>query len=313
MKTHVLILSSRAADYARLLSEANLPDVELHTASRVEDAAAWAAQCPVALADPPLVRQLLPQLTALRWLQATFAGVETLTAPGLRRDYVLTNARGVFGELMAEYVMGYVIMHEKLGWQRFLAQRERRWDTTWPGRLRGKTMGLVGVGSIGAEIARVAKCFGLRTLGYTRASEGCPHIDGYYHGDALADMAAAADYLVCSLPNTPASHHLIDGRVLAAMPAHALFVNVGRGSTVDEAALVDALQARRIAGAVLDVFATEPLPADHPLWALPNVLITSHTSALSFPEDIAPIFLENLRRYAAGQQLLYRVDFERGY
>ena len=313
MPCEVLILSARADDYARLLAATPLPPVTLHVATTPAEAEPWLATCEVVLADPPLARPLLDRMTALRWLQATYAGVETLTAPELRRDYVPTNARGVFGALMAEYVLGYVIMHERRGWQRFLAQREGRWDATWPGRLRGKTLGLAGVGAIGAEIARVAQCFGLRVLGYTRASEECPHVDRYFHGAALAEMAAACDYLVASLPNTPASRHLIDRAVLAALPAHALFVNVGRGGTVDEDALVEVLQAGRIAGAVLDVFQTEPLPADHPLWTLPTVLITSHTSALSYPEDIAPIFVENLQRYVDGEELRFRVDFERGY
>lgn len=313
MSIDVLVLSNRAVDYHQLLAPGIPPEVVLHAATSAREAAPWIAHCAVILADPPLVRPLLPELAALRWLQVTYAGVEMLVTPDLRRDYTLTNARGAFGELMAEYVMGYIIMHERRGWQRFLAQREQRWDASWPGRLRGKTMGLVGVGSIGAEIARAAKYFGLHTLGYTRASEDCEHIDCYYHGDALAEMSTACDYLVCSLPNTPAGNHLIDRRVLAAMPAHALLVNVGRGVTVDEAALIEALQAQQIAGAVLDVFETEPLPAAHPLWSLPNVLITSHTSALSYPEDIAPIFAENLRRYLAGEPLQNVVDFERGY
>ena len=162
MVREVLILSARAADYARLLAAMPLPPLSLHVAAGAADAEPWLATCEIVLADPPLVRPLLERMAALRWLQSTYAGVETLTAPGLRRDYLLTNARGVFGELMAEYVMGYVIMHERRGWQRFLAQREGRWDATWPGRLRGKTLGLAGVGSIGAEIARVAQCFGLR-------------------------------------------------------------------------------------------------------------------------------------------------------
>lgn len=313
MNRAVLILSSRAADYHRLLAPAVACEVELHSATTREEAAPWLAACEIVLADPPLVRPLLPQLTALSWLQSTYAGVETLLAPELRRDYVLTNARGAFGDLMAEYVLGYIIMHERYGWQRFLAQREQRWDATWPRRLRGKTMGLVGVGSIGAEIARAAKCFGLHTLGYTRTRHDSPHIDRYFHGDALAEMAAESDYLVCSLPNTTASRHLIDRAVLAAMPQHALLVNVGRGSTVDEAALINSLQAGQIAGAVLDVFETEPLPSGHPLWGLPNVLITCHTSALSYPEDIAPIFERNLRCFLADEPLLNVVDFERQY
>lgn len=308
-----LILSVRAYDYLRLLSPQLPAGVTLHAAENAAEANPWLKESVVVLADPPLVRPLLPHLPHLRWLQSTYAGVETLLGPDLRRDYLLTNARGAFGDSMAEYVLGYIILHERQGWHRYLAQREQRWDTTWPGRLRGKTMGLVGVGSIGAAIARAARCFGVRTLGYTLSSADEPAIDRYYHGDGLETMAAACDYLVCSLPHTPASRHRIDRNVLAALPSHALLVNVGRGSTVDEEALVAALQAGRLGGAVLDVFQTEPLPVGHPFWSLPNVIVTCHTSALSYPEDIAPIFLDNLQYFLAGTALNNRVDFARGY
>jgi len=114
-------------------------------------------------------------------------------------------------------------------------------------------------------------------------------------------------------PNTHATRHVVDASFLAALPARAVVVNPGRGSLIDEGALVDALGSGRLAGAVLDVFESEPLPADHALWRTPNVLITSHTAALSFPKDIAPLFIENYRRLIAGQPLTYVVDFAAGY
>ena len=240
-------------------------------------------------------------------------GVDTLLQPGLRRDYLLTNVRGIFGPWMAEYVMGYAIMHERLGWQRYRAQQEQRWEPALPGTLRGRTLGILGVGSIGAAIARAARFFGMRTLGYTVRSEESEHIDQYYHAGELLALAQQADYLVAALPSTAASRHLIDAAVLRAMRRHAVLMNVGRGSAVDEDALVQALREGWIAGAVLDVFQQEPLPPEHPLWTLPNVIITSHTAALSFPEEVAPIFVDNYRRYVAGEPLEYRVDFERGY
>ena len=153
----------------------------------------------------------------------------------------------------------------------------------------------------------------MRVKGYTRASESCADVDRYFHGDTGAAFAADLDYLVSVMPNTPATRHLVDATLLGALPARAVFVNPGRGTTVDEDALAEALQAGRLAGAVLDVFQQEPLPPDHVFWRTPNVLITSHTAALSVPADIAPVFVENYRRFIAGELLHYRVDFEAGY
>lgn len=312
MHPTLLILSSRAPAYAQLVRAA-LPDLPLLATTDPTHARAEGAGCPIVLADPGLLRPILDDLRRLQWVQSTWAGVDALLHEGLRRDYVLTNVRGVFGPAVAEYVLGYAIMHERLGWQRFRAQQEARWNQTPPGSLQGKTLGILGVGSIGAHLAAAVKPFGLRVLGYTSHSEDCAAVDRYYHGGELHAFAAACDYVVCTLPNTPQTRHLIDAAFLAAMPAHAVLINVGRGATVDEAALVAALERGNIGGAVLDVFEHEPLPPDHPLWRLPNVLITSHTAAVSFPEQIAPLFIDNYRRWAVGEPLLHRVDFAAGY
>lgn len=315
----LLILSARAGAYAQLISAA-LPDLPLVVAT--DTGGASGSDCPIALADPNLIAPLLEEpatheppaaLPALRWVQSTWAGVDALLRPGLRRDYQLTNVREVFGPAIAEYVIGYAIMHERLGFRRYRSQQARTWDAAPPGSLQGRTLGILGVGSIGAYLAGALKPLGVRVIGYTRSSETCAAIDRYYHGDELHAFAAACDYLVCTLPNTPDTHHLIDGSLLAAMQPHAVLINVGRGATVDEGALVAALAAGRLGGAVLDVFEQEPLPPGHPLWALPNVLITAHTAAVSFPHQIAPIFIENYRRWSAGEALLYPVDFARGY
>jgi phosphoglycerate dehydrogenase-like enzyme len=216
------------------------------------------------------------------------------------------------GPLISEFVFGYLLLHERKILQRLANQRERRWDHSTTGTLRGKTLGLLGVGSIGTHLAGTAKHFSMRVHGFTRSSESCPDVDGYSHVD-LPAFATRLDYLVCILPNTHATHHLVDAAVLAALPRHALFVNTGRGATVDEPALADALSKGRIAGAVLDVFEQEPLPPERIFWDTPNLFITSHTAGPSFPEDIAGVFIENYRRYLKNESLKYRVDFERGY
>jgi phosphoglycerate dehydrogenase-like enzyme len=196
------------------------------------------------------------------------------------------------------------------------AQAERRWDAKPPGTLRGKTLGLLGVGTIGAALARTAKHFGLTVKGYTRASEDSADVDRYFHGPLdrqLDAFASDLDYIVSIMPATSATRQLVNAEFLRALPPRAVFVNPGRGGVVDEPALAAALREGRLAGAVLDVFQTEPLPADHVFWQTPNLVITSHTAALSFPADIAPLFIDNYQRLLRGEPLKYRVDFELGY
>jgi phosphoglycerate dehydrogenase-like enzyme len=308
----LLILSRRAGEYCRLIEGAELPDLEIRSASDPNVGLSSALECDLALGEPSLLRQALPAMLALRWVQATWAGVEPLLDPAMRRDYVLTNAR-VFGPLMSEYVFSYILAHERLILQKFASQQAGRWDPTPPGTLRAKRLGLLGVGSVGAALARTGKHFGMRVKGLTRASERCPDVDVYLHAKDLLAFAADLDYLVSTLPNTPATRKLVDAALLRALPPHAVFLNPGRGSVVDEDALTAALREGRLAGAVLDVFEEEPLPADHVFWRTPNVLITSHTAAISDPEDIAPVFIENYRRLVRGEPLLHRVDFDRGY
>src|SRR5205807_594487 len=246
-----------ASDYRRLIDAAHLPDLEVHSTADVPLAA---TDCDLALGEPSLLREALPRLPALRWAQSTWAGVEPLLDPALRRDYVLTNARGVFGGLMSEYVFGYLLAHERMVFRKHAAQQEGRWDAAPPGTLKGKQIGLLGVGSIGAALARTAKHFGMRVKGYTRSSEGCADVDEYFHGAERIAFARDLDYLVCIVPNTSGTRRLVDAELLAALPPRAVFVNPGRGAAVDESALADALQSRRLACAVLDVFQHEPLP-----------------------------------------------------
>src|SRR5262249_28724705 len=156
---------------------------------------------------------------------------------------------------------------------------------TPPGTLREKTIGLLGVGTIGAALARTAKHFGMRVKGFTRASESCVDVDEYFHGDDRFAFAAGLDYLVSTAPNRRDTLRVVDPALLAARPPRRVFVNPGRGSIVDEQALAAALREGRLGGAVLDVFEQEPLPADHVFWRTPNIVITSHTAALSFPVD----------------------------
>jgi phosphoglycerate dehydrogenase-like enzyme len=301
----LFILTQQETQYRSLVEQARLPDLIIESTLTPE--------IDIVLGEPGRIKAALASLPALIWVQSIWAGVEPLLDSALRRDYILTNARGVFGEFMSEYVIGYLLAHERKIFERAQAQQSKEWNNSLTGTLRGKTIGLLGVGSIGAEIALTAKFFGMTVRGYTRDSETSTHVDMYYHGSDLLDFANGLDYLVSILPNTKDTRKIVNADLLNALPPHALFINVGRGSAVDEFALIGALNQNRIAGAVLDVVEQEPLPKEHPFWTTPNLFMTFHTSAPSLPEDITNLFIENYELFNEGQPLKYKVDFERGY
>jgi len=300
----LMILSQNADEYKALIGSFQMPELEI-----TDDPKA----CEIVLGEPNLIRGNLPLLSRLKWAQSVYAGVEPLVDPAQRRDYTLTNARGVFGEPMSEYVFGYILFHEKKILERIRTQQAKQWQRAESGVLRGKTIGLLGVGSIGAHLAGTAKHFRMTVRGFTRESETSKQVDQYFHGDDILKFTDGLDYLVSVLPRTEDTNRIVDAHMLNALPTHAVFINVGRGNAVDETALVNALQEGRLAAAVLDVFDKEPLPADHPFWTTPNLYMTFHTSAITYPPDMAKLFAENYRLYIEGKPLKYQVDFKRGY
>jgi phosphoglycerate dehydrogenase-like enzyme len=298
------IVSRDAEAYRTLIEQANLPHLEIVNEP---------AECDIVLGEPRQIANLLPLLSRLKWVQSIYAGVEFLVQPGQRRDYILTNARGVFGGLMSEFVFGYLLAFERKIFEYYRSQQARLWDRTEAGSLRGKRLGLLGVGSIGSHLAGMAKHFGMTVWGFTRSSETCHEVARYFHPPDILQFASGLDYLVCVLPRTEGTNQIVNASLLEALPPRAILINVGRGNAVDNAALIEALQGGKLAAAVLDVTEPEPLPQDHPFWTTPNLYLTFHSSAKSYPADILKVFVENYHLYLAGQPLKYQVDFERGY
>lgn len=300
-----------AADYARLV-RAPRDRIRLHVASTREEAVPHLPEAEV-LYTWGFPRELLPRAKRLRWVQIMGAGVDRfLTAP-LPSDVKLTRAPGVFGPWMAQYTLGWLLWVTLRMEAVRQAQQARRWAPFNADRLHGRTLGILGAGSIGRAIARAARAFGMRVTGVTRSGRRVAGVDRVYGRGALRAFLREADYVVVVLPLTPETRGIIGEPELRAMKPSAWLVNIGRGPLVDEAALIRALQERWIAGAILDVFPKEPLPPEHPLWGLPNVVVTPHIAGPSTPEEIAPIFNANLRRYLAGRRLLGLVDRRRGY
>ena len=250
----------------------------------------------------------------LKWLQVMGAGVDWALVPELPRSVQVTRAPGVFGPWMAEYVLGWCSwVTQRMKVYRD-AQRLRHWDDhVLPDRLGGKTMAIVGLGDIGRDIARMARGLGMRVLGVSRRGRPVREAARVYPVAAMARALREADFVVLLLPLTAETRGIIGSDALAVMKSTAWLINIARGAVVNEAALLEALEQKRIAGAVLDVFDREPLPPSHPLWRMDNVVVTPHISGPSTPDAIAPVFNDNLARYLAGRALRHVVDRRQGY
>jgi phosphoglycerate dehydrogenase-like enzyme len=261
----------------------------------------------------------------LRWIHAPSAAVHQLLFPELvESKVVVTNSREVHGPVVAEHVMALIfalakkIPQSALYQQKHIWGQEAIWNEGWrPCEIAGATLGLVGVGSIGRRVAEMASAVGMRVIAVREHVEnGTPEgVETVFAPSELDDMLRQSDYVVLAAPLIAATEGLINRNRLAVMKPQAFLINVGRGAQVDEAALVAALRSKRIAGAALDVFEREPLPADSPLWSVNNLLITPHTAGLTDKlwQRQYEVFSDNLRRYQARQPLRFVVDKHKGY
>jgi phosphoglycerate dehydrogenase-like enzyme len=261
----------------------------------------------------------------LRWIHAPSAAVHQLLFPQLvNSDVVLTNSSEVHGPVVAEHVMALIFALAKKIPQAVRLQQKRTWgqgaiwnESPRPREIEGATLGLVGLGNIGRVVAKKASALGMRVIAVREhvERERPEGIDAVFPLPQLADLLSQSDYVVLAAPLTPSTRGLMNSARVAAMKPEAFLINVGRGPLVDEAALADALRTRRIAGAALDVFDHEPLPAESPLWELDNLLITPHTASMTEKlwERHFQRFSENLRRYLAHEPLLFTVDKKKGY
>ncbi|TFE26280.1 D-2-hydroxyacid dehydrogenase [Cohnella luojiensis] len=254
----------------------------------------------------------------LRWVQAWGAGVEQMPFDAFRRrGILLTNASGVHAYPISETVFAMMLSFARKLHLSIYNKADKKWS--WTGELdeiHGKALGLVGVGAIGEEIARLARAFGMRVLGVRKSGRDSPYVDAMYDVQGLDEVLGASDYVVVTLPITPETEYMIDRSRFGKMKPTAFFINIGRGRTTDTEALIEALRNGTIAGAGLDVFEQEPLPETSPLWELPNVIVTPHNSGSSvhYGERAVKIFMENLSAYIEGNEpARNRVDLDLQY
>jgi glyoxylate/hydroxypyruvate reductase A len=268
----------------------------------------------------PDLASLVP---SLRWLQATSAGIGQLvrrwdyarTMPGV----VFTTSSGVHARPLADFCLLSMLAFVKQMPRMIDQQRRHQWERYATEELTGRTLGIVGVGRIGAEVARLAKAMDMIVIGTKRTVTGVNpaslHLDDLYPPSELAAMLARSEFLVLVTPHTDETEKLLGAAELAMLPRGAVVINIGRGALIDEPALIAALRSGQVGGASLDVFAKEPLPADSPLWDMPNVLVSPHSASTSLEENgrITALFCRNLRAYLDGEALENVLDVDRLY
>ena len=265
------------------------------------------------LQQPDLLATLLRQGHTPQWVQSTWAGITPLLAEGLGRDYRLSRAVGIFGQVMAEYVLTYMLGHEREVMARLVSQVERKWDNRTGQSLVGRKVLIVGAGDIGQTVAQFLQPFGVELYAIaSSAREQAPFTEVATLND-LPRLVTQMDYVINLLPNTPETHDLYDAELFALFNPNAVFINAGRGVAVVDADLVEALRLGHLAGAIIDVCRQEPLPAKHPFWTAWGLLLTGHSSAPTSPPMMVQLFIDNLRAYQAGEPLRGEVDFARGY
>ena len=264
------------------------------------------------------MEKYLPQMPHLKWIHTYSAGVEKLLSHEdfCRSDILLTNSRGIHGIPMAEHVLGTMLASSRCLIEAWENQKAHVWKRlTDPDELFGKTAAIIGLGSIGREVAKHLKNMGMRIVAVKQKESTEPFVDQLFTIDHLSDALSCADYVIVTLPLTPQTKKLFNTHTFHMMKENAFFINVSRGDVVEEDDLVEALRSKCIRGASLDVFATEPLPEDSPLWGVPNLFITPHYSAISpmYLDRSLKIFRNNLQIFPQRIGMLNVVDKERGY
>src|SRR3990172_696067 len=281
-------------------------------------------QTEVLFTTPIVPEDILQRAPQPRWVQLTSAGVDRLLdTPLFRSGVTVTSASGIHAVPIGEYVLGAMLAFAKGLPRAMRAQAEHTWRPYWAEELLGKTVGIIGAGAIGGYVAKLARVLGMRVIAARRSPgqrvEGRVSVDEYIDvmlpASELGRLLAESDYVVVAVPLTPETRGMIGEAELRQMKPSAVIINIARGPIIDEPALVRALREGWIAGAALDVFQQEPLPADSPLWDMDNVLVTPHISGgqARYMEVDGDLFCHNLRRYLAGQPLRNVVEAGRGY
>ncbi|MCG9683987.1 D-2-hydroxyacid dehydrogenase [Vibrio sp. Isolate23] len=300
----VYLLTENNDAYQKQLDALQLPDLAI---TQMPDEAC------ILLASPPLAAKKLNDFPHLEWMQSVYAGVDAL-ATVEKSDFLLTNVKGIFGQQISEYVLGYLIQHHRHFLHYQESQNQAKWVPKPYQSLSALTLLVLGTGSIGSHLAKTTQAFGIKVIGINRSGIPAMHspFAETYHIQELESVLSRVDVIVNTLPSTPDTLHILNSQSLSHCRSALLF-NVGRGNAICESGLLSAIENQSITHAYLDVFENEPLEAQHPFWHHPAITVTPHIAALSFPEQVVEIFAENYQRWRDGFSLINEVDLEKGY
>ena len=316
-RAHVLLWTDNTAAYLDAIKAAGLADrVAVDTLPRKDKPTPDQLARTEALMATLVPPGLLPAMPKLRWAQAMTAGVEGwLGLPDLPKNLALTCARGTHTESMPENIMSALFYVAKPIATAAANKKAGKWVHTVAQPLNGKTLGILGLGAVGQEVARMASTFGIRVIGTKRRPAAMPHVAEVLPPDRTDDVLARADFVLLLLPATPTTDNFINSQRLAKMKPTAWLLNFGRGHLIKDDDLIAAVNNKTIAGAVLDVFRQEPLPAEHPFWKTDGILVLPHIGGPHPQRDrfVAKLFVDNLGRFLEGAPLKEVVDRTAGY
>ena len=316
-RAHVLLWTDNTAAYLDAIKAAGLADrVVLDTLPRKDKPSPEQLARTEALMAPVVPPGLLPAMPRLRWAQAMTAGVEGwLALPDLPKTLALTCARGTHTESMPENIMSALFYVAKPVAIAAANKKAGKWVHTVAQPLNGKTLGILGLGAVAQEVARLASAFGIRVIGTKRRPAAVPHVAEVLPTERTDEVLARADFLLLLLPATPATDNFINAERLKKMKRGAWLLNFGRGHLIKDDDLIAAVNDKTIAGAVLDVFRQEPLPAEHPFWKTEGILVLPHIGGPHPQRDrfVAKLFVDNLGRFLDGAPLKEVVDRGAGY
>jgi phosphoglycerate dehydrogenase-like enzyme len=299
-----LLIINEDADYIKKTLAPKFPELSIQAATTENEVGDLIQEANILLAIK-ISDELLKKASNLYWIQSMITGVDyILNLPSLRKEVLLTSSRGIHGPQMSELAILFMLALNRNFPQIVRNQEQKVWDSRPVPLLYKKKAGILGLGVIGQEIARKCKAFGMTVFGIDLIHSEIESVDHFYGPEGLDEVLQQVDYFVNVVPSTPDTRNMIGAKELSTMKPTAFLINIGRGETVDEEALVHALKTKKIAGAALDVFCEEPLPKDHPLWEVKNVIITPHVGGKSdiYADQVLPIFEENLRRFLGGER-----------
>lgn len=316
----MILSSGRLKDEIKEELKARFPDEEFRFYKNMKEAEVDLDHAEILISyGEDLTDELVDKAKSLKWIMVISAGLDKMPFKALQeRDILITNARGIHKTPMAEYTISMMLQVSRKAKELMENQKHHKWDRKVPmTEISGQTIGILGTGAIGSEVARLAKAFHMKTIGYNRSGRSVPNFDAIVDQEGINKLYEESDFIVNVLPSTPLTKGFIGAEAFSRMKSSAVFINIGRGTTVAESDLIEALLEKKIHHAVLDVFEKEPLPEESPLWDMDNVTVSPHLSGISpqYQERAIEIFSDNLKLYRNNKitDMINIIPFDRGY